>query len=103
MGYSRRVLGFVCCALAVGGLVGANWPQWRGPDGQGVSSEIGLPTRWSADSPNLLWKTHIPGDGISSPIVYNGRVYLTTAYQGTMRRSAERITAWAAPILTALF
>src|SRR5262249_53171508 len=45
--------------------VSANWPQWRGPDGQGVSTEKGLPTEWSG-AKNVKWKTPIEGRGHSS-------------------------------------
>lgn len=54
------------------------WPGWRGPTRQGLSSETGLPTRWSATE-NVAWKTAIPGEGWSSPIVYEDNVFLTTA------------------------
>ena len=46
----------------------ANWPQWRGPAGQGISTEKNLPTTWSATK-NIKWKTPIAGRGHSSPIV----------------------------------
>jgi outer membrane protein assembly factor BamB len=55
-----------------------NWPRFRGPNGQGHSSETGLPVNWSATS-NLAWKTAIPGEGWSSPIVWDGKVFLTSA------------------------
>lgn len=55
-----------------------NWPQFRGPSRQGVSPETGLPLEWSATS-NVAWKTEIPGESWSSPIVWNDRVFLTTA------------------------
>ncbi len=55
-----------------------NWPQFRGPNGQGVSSEQNLPVSWNAGS-NMLWKVAIPGEGWSSPIVWQGRVFVTTA------------------------
>src|SRR5262245_25819180 len=58
-----------------------NWPQWRGPDGQGVSTETGLPTEWSATR-NIKWKTPIEGRGHSSPIVWGKRIFLTTALDG---------------------
>ena len=57
------------------------WPQWRGPEGLGVSSERNLPEKWDSDSRNIRWKTEIPGEGVSSPVVSNGRVILTTAYE----------------------
>ena len=60
---------------------GSNWPQWRGPEGQGVSTETGLPTEWS-DVNNMKWKTEIAGRGHSSPIVWKKRIFLTTALDG---------------------
>lgn len=60
---------------------GANWPQWRGPDGQGISTEKNLPETWSPTK-NIKWKTAIPGRGHSSPIVWGKRVFLTTAIEG---------------------
>lgn len=55
-----------------------NWPQFRGPRGDGISSERNAPLRWSATE-NVLWKTPIPAEGHSSPIVWNDAVFLTTA------------------------
>ena len=57
-----------------------DWPQFRGPEGQGKSMESDLPTTWS-DTENLRWKTRLPGAGSSSPIVVAGKIYLT-AYTG---------------------
>src|SRR5688500_8879565 len=59
----------------------ANWPQWRGPDGQGVSEEKGLPVEWS-NTKNIKWKTAIEGLGHSSPIVWGKKIFLTTALDG---------------------
>ncbi len=59
-------------------LLLAQWPQFRGPDGDGVSRAAGLPLRWS-ESENVRWKTPIHGKGWSSPIVLDGRVWMTTA------------------------
>ncbi|MBI5387113.1 MAG: PQQ-binding-like beta-propeller repeat protein [Verrucomicrobia bacterium] len=55
-----------------------NWPCFRGPTRQGQSSETGLPLHWSATS-NVLWRTAIPGEAWSSPIVWGDRVFVTTA------------------------
>lgn len=55
-----------------------NWPGFRGPTGQGHSKEKGLPLHWNAQS-NVLWKTAVPGDGWSSPIVWGSRVFVSTA------------------------
>ena len=46
-----------------------NWPQWRGPDSQGVSNDKNLPTEWS-ETKNVLWKTALPGKGFSQPIIW---------------------------------
>jgi outer membrane protein assembly factor BamB len=55
-----------------------DWPEFRGPSGDGHSPAKQLPLQWS-ESKNLLWKKEIPGIGWSSPIVVAGKVYLTTA------------------------
>ena len=55
-----------------------NWPQFRGPDGQGHSPETTIPTTWSA-SQGIAWKTPIPGESWSSPIVQGRHVFVTTA------------------------
>ncbi|MCI0377169.1 MAG: PQQ-binding-like beta-propeller repeat protein [Gemmataceae bacterium] len=59
---------------------GADWLQFRGPGGSGVSGETGLPTTWSATE-NIVWRTKLPGPGSSCPIVVGKRVYLT-CYSG---------------------
>lgn len=56
----------------------SNWPQFRGPTGQGITTEKNLPLTWS-ESENIRWKTPIPGSGWSSPVVNDGKVWLTTA------------------------
>jgi len=58
----------------------AQWPQFRGPEGQGHSQERGLPLTW-AESLNVRWKSQVPGLGWSSPVVANGRVWLTSAVE----------------------
>jgi outer membrane protein assembly factor BamB len=58
----------------------ANWPQWRGPDGQGVSPETNLPLAWTATS-NIAWKSAVPA-GHSQPIVWGDRVFVTAAVEG---------------------
>jgi outer membrane protein assembly factor BamB len=55
-----------------------NWPQFRGPDGQGRSAETDLPLKWSATD-NIAWRAELPGEGWSSPIVWGDRVFVTTA------------------------
>ena len=59
-------------------VAGSDWPQFRGPTGQGVSDEEGLPLTWS-EKTNVVWKVAIPGNGWSSPVVQGDRIWLTTA------------------------
>jgi hypothetical protein len=53
-----------------------NWPAWRGPTGQGHSSETDLPLTWSA-SENVRWKVELPAPGNSTPIVWGDHVFIT--------------------------
>jgi outer membrane protein assembly factor BamB len=55
-----------------------DWPQFRGPTGQGHSSARNLPLEWS-ETRNVLWKTPIAGRGWSSPVIGSGRVWVTSA------------------------
>jgi outer membrane protein assembly factor BamB len=76
-----------------------DWPQWRGPLGQGTTSEKNLPPAAGATSLEVLWKTPIPGEGVSSPIVTGGRVYVTTAYEGTERHAWDGPIFWTSAVL----
>jgi outer membrane protein assembly factor BamB len=62
-----------------------DWPRWRGPAGNAVSSEEGLPVEWSATQ-NVAWKTKIEGEGHSSPIVSGECVFLTSSLESGSRR-----------------
>lgn len=55
-----------------------NWPGWRGPNGDGISTEEDLPIHWSKTE-NIAWRTPIAGEGHSSPVVWGDRVFLTTS------------------------
>lgn len=57
-----------------------DWPQWRGVESRGISDRGPLPTRWSATTANVRWRTELPGLGNSSPVAAGNRIYLTTAY-----------------------
>ena len=54
----------------------SDWPQWRGPDRNGVSQERGLLKQWPAEGPKLLWQVNDIGDGYSTPAVVGTRIYL---------------------------
>jgi outer membrane protein assembly factor BamB len=70
-------IALVSLFLATATLAGADWPNWRGPLASGVSTETGLPERWSATE-NVAWKARLAGVGVSSPIVAGDHVYLTS-------------------------
>lgn len=70
--------------------VEARWPGWRGPDGQGIVRERGLPLEWGPTK-NVIWKTEIPGRGHSSPIVWGNRIFLTTALEGEVDPRAKPV------------
>src|SRR5688572_27369134 len=55
-----------------------NWPQFRGPQGNGISEATGLPTTWS-ETQNIKWKTPIHGKGWSSPVIWGDQIWITTA------------------------
>ena len=57
-----------------------NWPQWRGPNGDGIASGERVPTEWS-DTKNLKWKLKLPGAGASSPSIWGEQIFLT-CYSG---------------------
>ena len=57
-----------------------NWHQWRGPLANGFAPEADPPTTWGPDS-NVRWKAAIPGQGESTPIVWQNRIFLTTAIE----------------------
>jgi len=65
-----------------------DWPQFRGPNGDGVSTAKNLPLTWS-ETTNVVWKTAIPGRGRSSPVILGNRVWLTTAIETNPRK--ERV------------
>ncbi|HLW65021.1 MAG TPA: PQQ-binding-like beta-propeller repeat protein, partial [Gemmataceae bacterium] len=54
----------------------ADWPQFRGNNGSGVSEETGLPAKWS-QTEGMRWKAELPGRGLSNPVIAAGKVYVT--------------------------
>ncbi|MCI0661321.1 MAG: PQQ-like beta-propeller repeat protein, partial [Acidobacteria bacterium] len=53
-----------------------DWPQWRGPQRDGISKESGLLKEWPKEGPKLLWVQKDIGDGYSTPAVVGSRIYL---------------------------
>jgi outer membrane protein assembly factor BamB len=85
-------LGFLFAACPAGAEAPAQWPQFRGPDGQGHSLANDLPTIWS-ESQNVAWKCPLPGRGWSSPVIAGNEIWLTTAIDSPVSEAekAERI------------
>src|SRR5437867_4670081 len=71
---------FAVSDMAADAALGAakNWPQWRGPNAQGVSEAKGLPEKWSATQ-HMKWKVDLPGVGHGSPCVWSDRVFITAS------------------------
>jgi outer membrane protein assembly factor BamB len=72
----QRRPAILVAAFTVCSLLGADWSEFRGPQGLGTSTETGLPVQWSADK-NIVWRTPLPGPGTSSPVTTGKRVFLT--------------------------
>jgi outer membrane protein assembly factor BamB len=75
---ARITLIFLFVAHCLTALAADNWPQFRGPDGNGHSDARGLPLTWS-ETQNVVWKTAIHDRGWSSPVVHGDQIWLTTA------------------------
>jgi outer membrane protein assembly factor BamB len=71
-------LGF--CLLAASSHAEGLWPEFRGPTAQGYSTAKGLPTEWAPDK-NIVWRSEVAGKGWSSPVVANGKIFITTAVE----------------------
>jgi outer membrane protein assembly factor BamB len=67
-----------------------NWPHWRGPLAAGTSSETGLPEKWS-DKENVTWTSRLSGVGVSSPIVWGDRVFVTSQIGAGQSRVGPRL------------
>jgi outer membrane protein assembly factor BamB len=80
-----RLTLFFIAAIAPARAVAADWPQWLGPNRNGVSSESGLLKMWPASGPKLKWKATALGDGFSysAPAIARGRIYLLSAFGET--------------------
>lgn len=74
---------FIRCVMCFGLLAASqiaaeDWTDFRGPSRDGHAQAKGLPTTWS-ESKNVRWQTSLPGEGFSTPVILEGRVWLTTA------------------------
>ncbi|HEY5315512.1 MAG TPA: PQQ-binding-like beta-propeller repeat protein [Pirellulales bacterium] len=72
------LLGCLAAGWSGRALGAENWPQWRGPRNDGTSLETGLPTSWSRTE-NVAWRTPLPGPAGATPVVWQDRIFLTSA------------------------
>jgi outer membrane protein assembly factor BamB len=86
----KALIAVVVLVAVSGAATAANWPQWRGPDGSGISNEKNLPAKWTPTK-NIKWKTPIAGRGHSSPIVWGNKIFLTTAIEGEVVPGAKAV------------
>lgn len=82
MRIKRQRLLLTCFAIAFVGVPlstasAGNWPTWRGPTGNGISNEKGIPTEWGKRK-NIAWRVELPGPGGATPVIWNDRVFVTS-------------------------
>ncbi len=77
-------------AIALAGIVifaapasAEDWPQWRGPEGTGVSHETNLPLNWN-DQRGIIWKSNIPEWGDSTPAIFGNSIFLTAQHDDNL-------------------
>src|SRR5271157_146216 len=74
---TRRLLGWACGAILLSlAAYAGDWPQWRGPQRNGVSAETGLLKEWPKAGPRLVWQAKDIGDGYAAPSVVGNRIYI---------------------------
>src|SRR5882672_10849674 len=76
---SALAAGLLLCTVAYAD----DWPQWRGPNRDGVSKETGLLKQWPKDGPKLAWQVNIGGVGYSSPVIVSDKLFITGAEDDT--------------------
>ena len=81
----RTISTFILTALLATITLAEDWPQFRGPTGDGISTGKGFATTWGPDE-NIKWKTPLPSEGNGSPIVSSGRVFLAAATDDRRKR-----------------
>ena len=85
----KKILPLFLLSAAI--LQAENWPQFRGPNGAGISAQKGLPVTWGAK--DYTWKVKLPGIGHSSPVVWGDTVLVTSAAQAGEKRALQAFVA----------
>src|SRR3977135_3773298 len=99
---SRALLAAAICFFTTVATA-ADWPQWRGPERNGISKETGLLQEWPKEGPELLWKVTDVGSGYSTPAVAGNRLFLISnkgkeSEFVTARAAKDGGHAWSTPI-----
>ncbi|MFC2166452.1 PQQ-binding-like beta-propeller repeat protein [Acidobacteriota bacterium] len=89
------VLSGLILAFQTSSEVEKNWPEWRGPFGNGLSPDGDFPPEWS-ETKNIKWKIAIPGKGHSTPIIWGDKIYVSTAVE-TDKEGQPEVKEEAAP------
>ena len=85
-----RIVGPLLLIAAAPLALAGNWPQWRGPTGDGISKETNLPTKWD-DNENVAWKLPLPGPSGATPIVWGDRIFVLTAIKTDRKATATEL------------
>lgn len=103
---TRRQIGLIAISVAIAASCtadAADWPQWRGPNRDGISEETRLLKQWPETGPQLLWQVKELGDGYGAPSVVGGIIYLVVN-EGLEKESVKALNAadgkelWSTPI-----
>ncbi|BBM82130.1 outer membrane protein assembly factor BamB family protein [Candidatus Uabimicrobium amorphum] len=69
---------FIICSMLLSiSLYADNWPNWRGVENNGISSEKEFPAKWDKD--NIHWRLPLPGEGMATPVVWQNKIFVTSA------------------------
>jgi outer membrane protein assembly factor BamB len=96
-GHHASIAALLACALVGNVAAGDDWPQFRGPTGDGIATARDLPLRWSPTE-NIRWRAPLPGVGRSSPVLLGDRIWLTA---GVVAPPAAALAATSAGPLAA--
>ncbi|HAV63278.1 MAG TPA: hypothetical protein DCY13_13050, partial [Verrucomicrobiales bacterium] len=80
MKITTSLLALTLCLSTTSLLAAGNWPQWRGPTGNGVAPGANPPLEWS-ETKNIKWKVVIPGQGHATPVIWGDKIFILTAVQ----------------------
>ena len=74
----KQILGLTLILVSITAAYAENWPQWRGPNLNGLSNEKNLPAKWTSEE-NVTWKVAMPGWSRSTPVIWRDHIFLNVA------------------------